>query len=129
MVLVVAAACSSHAAVEPQVTAVIGDTFQLRVGQQVSLDNQALRIAFESVPEDSRCPAQVTCVWAGNGRVGLRVTTGEQSANISLNTTLEPRTVEVRGYQISLERLDPHPVTTERVSPDRYVAQLKVTRP
>jgi hypothetical protein len=127
--LVMVAACSSHAAVEPQVNAVMGDTFQLRVGQQVSLDNDALRISFEAVAEDSRCPAQVTCVWAGNGRVSLRVTTADQSTTVSVNTTLEPRTVLVRGYQVSLERLDPQPVTTDRVSQDRYVAQLKVTRP
>lgn len=128
LVLLAFTACSGRAPVEPQVSAVIGDTFQLRVGQQVNLDNQALRISFDAVPEDSRCPAQVTCVWEGNARVRLRVTAAGERTLVDLNTTLTPRAVTVRGYQISLERLEPQPVGTERTPQERYTAHLKVTR-
>jgi hypothetical protein len=121
-------ACGNRTPVDPQVSAAIGDGFQMRVGQQISLDNHALRISFEAVPDDSRCPTQVTCVWAGDGRVRLTVSTGDQNTPIDLHTTLEPHSVAVHGYQIILEKLDPQPASTERLPQDRYTAHLKVTK-
>ena len=44
--------------------------FILHVGQRAKLDG-VFTIAFKSVLNDSRCPINVTCVWAGNGRVEL----------------------------------------------------------
>lgn len=46
----------------------------LRLGQTASVEGP--RITPLSLIEDSRCPARVTCVWAGQVRVTVRVPTG-----------------------------------------------------
>lgn len=127
--LILAAACISGTPFDAQVSAVLDDTFTLRVGQEVTFTGEPLRIVFEEVPEDSRCPLQVTCVWEGNATVRLRVSTATASAQlVELNTTLEPRAISVLGYDISLERLDPYPQSDSRIQQSKYVAHLRVAK-
>ncbi|MGD2215335.1 MAG: hypothetical protein PVJ64_01210 [Gemmatimonadales bacterium] len=45
--------------------------FELSLGQVAELDGSELRIEFEAVPEDSRCPPYAYCVWAGDALVEL----------------------------------------------------------
>ena len=56
-----------------QVAATLGSPFQLRVGQTASVAPQGPIIEFVEVVEDSRCPANVTCVWAGRALILVRV--------------------------------------------------------
>ena len=122
------AGCSSKTTFEPQVSAAVGDTFVLRVGQEVNLQGEGLRILFEAVTEDSRCPQNVTCVWEGNGQVRLRVSSSNEVARIDLNTTVPQRADTVFNYQIALEKLDPYPIESGRIPADEYRAHLRVTR-
>jgi hypothetical protein len=46
--------------------AVPGREFRIRINQAVSFDRGRLKIAFQGVPQDSRCPEGVNCVWSGN---------------------------------------------------------------
>ena len=124
------AGCSSQHAFEPQISAVLNTTFDLRVGQQVSFGVEPLHLVFERVSEDSRCPSDVTCVWEGNARIQLRASTpSESGTTISLNTGLAPRSVLVSGYDISLERLEPYPTSKSRIPQNRYVAYIVVNKP
>ncbi len=43
----------------------------LGVGEQGQLPGSDLQITFQSVLEDSRCPADVDCAWAGQARIQL----------------------------------------------------------
>ena len=45
--------------------------FTLFVRERAQLGN--LQIRFIGVPEDSRCPLDVECVWAGNAKIVLGV--------------------------------------------------------
>ena len=69
-----------------------------------------LRITFERVEEDSRCPRLVVCVWAGDAAVRLRLGHPSGQAVVTLHTTLDPREVVHAGYAVRLHRLDPEPV-------------------
>src|SRR5882672_10036739 len=51
----------------------LGREFKLRARHQVTLKREGLQIKFVEVKEDSRCPADVKCVWAGNAAVRLEV--------------------------------------------------------
>ena len=55
-----------------------GREFKLRAGQQVTVKGTKLRIRLIAVENDSRCPSDVTCVWAGNAAVQLQLSTGRQ---------------------------------------------------
>ena len=105
--------------------------FKLRPGQQVSVKGTKLRITFMNVKEDSRCPKDVTCVWAGNAAVRLWVTSGKRSETLTLNTNKSPTLsdeVEFKGYKIKLVDLSPYPRSDHKIANSDYTATLLVTR-
>ncbi|MGQ0764332.1 MAG: hypothetical protein ACT4OZ_01530 [Gemmatimonadota bacterium] len=98
-------------------------------GKQVQVSPAALRVTLRLVPEDSRCPTRVTCVWAGNARASFEAVEGEQSASFELNTTVEPRSANVLGYRITLVELTPIRALPEDEIPQaRYEARLRIVR-
>lgn len=103
-------------------------TITLRVGQRTAVNNVSL--LFAGVPEDSRCPVDVTCVWAGNAKVELGigpfVGTRGMTVPVELNTTGGPHAGEAWGLRVVLVALRPDPVSTERIGPDDYVVELRV---
>lgn len=120
------AACSSTTSQsDPEVDREIA----VVAGSQVQVSPAALRVTLRNVPEDSRCPTRVTCVWAGNARVVFDAIEGAGRASFELNTTLEPRTVNVLGYGITLVELTPVRALPEDEIPQaRYEARLKIVR-
>lgn len=111
--LLLLVACSGRNPVDPPVTAVLGEPVRVRLGQEVVMSSPAASIRFIAVPEDSRCPADVVCVWAGNARVSLRVMRDRVDTTVELNTTVEPRAVLVSGLRIALEGLTPRPAADQ----------------
>src|SRR6185312_15051394 len=57
----------------------LGREFKLKAGRQVTVKGTKLRIRFVAVENDSRCPSDVTCVWAGNAAVQFQLGTGRSS--------------------------------------------------
>jgi hypothetical protein len=105
----------------------LNQEFEIKVGEKVSV--QGLKISFETVAEDSRCPQGVECVWAGNAKVILKVSkAGRRTARINLNTGLEPKHKLYYGYDIKLVSLNPYPKKGEKIKGSDYVATLIVTR-
>ncbi len=124
-------ACDASARlVAARIGAGVADTtFALRVGQEARVGAQLLRIAFIAVDNDSRCPSDVMCVWAGNAavRVGVASGTGPTVFHV-LNTTLDPRAVALGTWLLTLVRLDPYPVSTSRIAVTKYVATFRLQR-
>lgn len=85
-------------------------TVQLSLGQQKFVMNGKLTVRFLSVVEDSRCPINARCVWAGNAKIRLSVAKGRVAARtIELNTGIEAQVVSLYGHDFKLEALAPHP--------------------
>ena len=105
--------------------------FNLEQGQEVLLKNTSLRIKLVDV-QDSRCPKNVTCVWAGNGAVKLDVSVGgRHRKTLTVNTSnlpAMPGNQTYLGYKISLVALNPYPGTSDGVKPVVRVATLTITR-
>jgi hypothetical protein len=72
-------------------------------------DINGLTVTFVGVKEDSRCPENARCVWAGNAVVELRIQGGADSVSMTLNTELEPKTIGVRDLRFSIGSLMPYP--------------------
>jgi hypothetical protein len=109
--------------------AALGQEFEVRLGRQVSIEHEGLTVAFSSLVEDSRCPQDVKCVWAGNGKVLLRLSkAGKRAALMRLNTGLDPKQDAYRGYDVKLVGLNPYPKKDARIKKRDYVATLIVTR-
>jgi hypothetical protein len=113
---------------EPQVK--IGQEFLVKVGQQIKIGDD-VRVKFVAVPEDSRCPSDVNCVWAGNAVVTVEFTEGQCTTTLRLNTHQSPQTPEdpkVGPYRVKLVKLDPYPRSTQKISAGDYAATLIVTK-
>lgn len=117
------------ACVEPSTQVPLDQDFEIAVGQTVAIAGTTRTVRFEAVPEDSRCPIDAVCVWAGNARVSLRVTETGSDSSIALNTGSEPRSVTLGNLRLELRALLPAPRAATPTPPDTYRATLRVTRP
>lgn len=122
------AAC--QAATEPADIRVALETeFELLLGQTAAVEVAGLRIEFSAVPQDSRCPPHVVCIWAGDARIDLLVweagpaVWGRRDAVLHTNPSIGPSSVIFDIYVLQLISLRPEFKTGE--SPD-YVVTLRV---
>jgi hypothetical protein len=107
-----------------------GQDFELGVGEAAIVTGTPVTVIFRSVSQDSRCPSDVTCVWAGDGAVRFELqSTAAPSQETILHTTLEPKVVNYSGYRIELKRLDPYPKKALTPPPAKYVVTMQVFRP
>ena len=111
------------------VCARIGEEFDLQLSETAYIADTRLTIRADSVPEDSRCPENAVCVWAGNARVSLTLRDGPNTGAAELNTTLEPHAVTRWGYAVRLVDVRPNPRAGQRIAAETYVIRLVVTRP
>ena len=94
--------CACHAA-----TGVGGaEALALGAGQERQLSGSAVYVSMGNVTEDSRCPADVTCIWQGNAAVTIGMRTGSDPATTyTLNTTTSPTRISALGYEVRLDSL------------------------
>ena len=120
------AACA-HGPLEP--SAAPGSPFRIGVGQSVSIEGLNVVLGFEEVLEDSRCPSDVMCVWAGTARLKAFLRgDGQTRREVELKTFPRAALV-VDGYAIQVEALEPFPRSNVRIDPRGYVATVIVSRP
>lgn len=125
----VLAYCGQPQPFEPRIPVPLDESFLLRVQQSAMVSGTPLRIYFAGIQEDSRCATDVVCVWAGNARVRLEVERERDSTEVvDLNTGLDPRSIEIPGYGIALEEVQPETRSGSSIQPADYVIRLRVTR-
>jgi hypothetical protein len=125
LLVLFSAACSGNPTQPGQTP--LDQPFDLRAGSSAIVDG-GLRIAFERVPADSRCPLDALCLRGGDATVALTFSQdGRNAAARELRT--DPLTSSVTsydGYSIRLVALAPYPRSDRPILPDDYVATLKV---
>ncbi len=118
--LIALAACATAGAVP------LGETFSLAVGESAAIDGEDLRLTFDGVSRDNRCPKDVQCIVAGAATVVLIDGEGRE-----LTVDVPPggdAGVELDGYRITVVSVDPQTVSTRRIEPDDYVVTVVVKR-
>jgi hypothetical protein len=131
LVLAGSLACGASTAVTgntPTTTEVLVDNeFELSVGQSAALTALGLTVQFDSVAGDSRCPRNVTCIWAGNAAV---LVTPKRSGAIAyqakLNSLVEPNSVTDGSDTLTLVGLAPEPDTRHPIAHGDYRARFVV---
>jgi hypothetical protein len=105
------------------------DVLTLAPGQAAAVDAAgSLRVRFDGVQNDSRCPADVACIQAGDAVVGITVIAADRSRQrYELHTTGATAVVH-NGVTIALETLDPRPVSSRSIRPADYRLTLRVRR-
>ncbi len=101
----------------------------VQINQQKTIAKNKLTIKFASLIEDSRCPTDTNCIWAGNARITIKVSNGKSAAKtFELNTNLKPQTVSFAGYEIKLTDLNPRPATNIRINRNGYTATFVIRK-
>jgi phage shock protein E len=121
----VASGCAAHPS---QPSRLLGQPFDLKAGASAVLAD-GLRLTFERVRADSRCPLDALCIQAGEAIVVLALA---QSAGApveqELRTTPAFSEASYLSYVIKLVALAPYPRSTQQIRPEDYVATLNVDR-
>ncbi len=85
------------------------ETLTLKVGQHKTAKMSGLKIKFLGVTEDSRCPTDVQCVWAGNAKMKFRITGEKVTKDYIFNSTIGQRGDQVGVWAVSIDTLSPAP--------------------
>jgi hypothetical protein len=84
-------------------------------------------LEFTTLAEDSRCPSNVTCVWEGNARILVTMTTAHGSSVLELNTSSRfAARATFDGYLVEFRKLEPVPVAGAPTGASAYEATLFV---
>ena len=130
-----AAACSSAGTSvrdvsSPDASAQSGartDTLSIQLGKTALVDGGRLELTFDTRIADSRCPANVVCVWAGDAHVRLTTrVTGGAATTSELHSGLEPMKLKVDRYTITMIGMTPYPGAGRDT--DVPIAILRVAR-
>jgi len=106
----------------------LGMPFPIQIGQTVEIASEDIAITFRQVTEDSRCPVDVECFWAGQAVIDVEVARqGSSLGSFSLTLGQDEQAAQARvsSYTITFVELDPIP-DTRIPSPPDYVATLSV---
>jgi hypothetical protein len=109
-------------------TVSLDQQFTLAPGQVATIANTPLRVGFDGVEGDSRCPADAVCITGGDATVKIHVVDGSgRQIRYELHTG-DMKPVMHQAMTIALIALAPYPFSTAPVDPKEYRATLKVTQ-
>jgi len=104
----------------------LNEPFEIKVGNSLVLPDGIL-ITVLGI-EDSRCPADVLCVWQGEAKVSINVKRVSQDlGNFTLTNTAGQETQSFDVYSIKLVGVQPYPFSNKEILQSDYVVTLTVS--
>lgn len=105
---------------------------EIPIGKSIEVDLDGLALQFTEVREDSRCPSNVVCIWAGQAKVLIAATHGDEDLG-EHEVLLDPtgnasNSVTIGDYNVALIALNPYPSTAGSASNSEYVATVSVSQ-
>lgn len=94
------------------------DTLRIPVGSERTADGGRIAVRFVAKLSESRCPANAMCVWQGDATVRLQVRVGGTSVDTVIHTGVEPRSLTVGRYILTVPGLFPYPGTWQEGTPE-----------
>ena len=112
--------------------------FSIGINQTAHLTSADLDLSFVDVIEDSRCPSDVQCIWAGQVSVSVELKIASSGENLgrfgmTMIGSAEPGTsndyhLSIGVYLVELVNVMPYPVSTQVIEPSEYVITLIVSK-
>ena len=102
----------------------------MSIGQQVIIRGEDLRLEFRDISEDSRCPANVNCIQAGQAVCDIVLTHGDSFSTVTLvqpGLTDKYAIETVNGYILSFN-VTPYPQDEQPIPSGLYRLHLVVTK-
>jgi len=107
-------------------TPVPGVPFEVGVGSYALVQND-VEINVLTI-EDSRCPADVLCVWQGEAKISINVIKDSQDlGNFVMSTLEEKSTQRFNNFTIKLVEVQPYPYSNKEIMLSDYVITLVVS--
>lgn len=125
LLIVALAACRSTGAPAPH-AASLSQEVQLAPQEQAVYQPPGFMVEFVRVVEDSRCPSDVACVWAGEVKVQLSTRLDAAEATEHEIKPGEPKTVG--ALRVDVVNVQPERVSTREIAQDEYRVTVKVER-
>ena len=100
----------------------------LAPGETKEVNGAGIRVRFQGVFGDSRCPADVVCIQGGDALVRIDVLpTAGAAVTYDLHTGNQ-QPVRLGDLTIALENLSPYPFSSGPIVPNDYRATIRLTR-
>lgn len=102
----------------------------LGIGESVAPPGSTTVVTVTDVSDDSRCPIDVTCVWAGDATVTLRVQPAKGEPRVVALHVGRPdaRAATAGGLRLRLDRLDPARESGKTIARHQYRVVIGVSR-
>jgi hypothetical protein len=114
------------------IPAELDEPFQLKINQTGFIKSENIKILILNVTEDSRCPSDVECIWAGQVTILLNILKNFQSLG-EFNLTIpgesdEIAIIEFDGYSLKMIKVDPYPISTQEIELSDYIITFIVNK-
>ncbi len=123
MAIIVVPGCARPA---NEINAGLGEKFTLAIGQSASIKGEGIKVRFIEVVGDSRCPQDVTCIWAGEAtsliEISLSGTTYQKA--LTQPGLSEPPQADFQNFVIVFD-LQPYPRAEVPIENEDYRLQLE----
>jgi len=123
--LTVSAGCATTAPRAPQ--GPVNALLTLSPGQTSAVAGGPVRVRFDGVKSDSRCPADAACIQAGEAIVTITVVASDRRQAYELRVPGATPVVH-DGLTVAVERLDPPPAGSRPIRPADYRLTLRVQK-
>lgn len=108
-------------------TVPVDQQFTMAPGDTVDVADTSLRVRFDGVLNDSRCPIDAVCIQGGDAEVRLTASNDGAPQLITLHTgSMTP--VVFDGFTFTLVELTPYPFSSQPFPSSDYRATLRITR-
>ncbi len=101
------------------------DKIILRAKLNQTVERLGLSVTPLQVLEDSRCPVDVQCIWAGRVRLKAEILSGAGTSEMILETGT-PVTSETKT--ILLKDVSPSPKAGKKISPENYEFVFEISK-
>ena len=112
----------------------LNESFMLRIGHTAEWqEDPRIQIRFASVTEDSRCPQNIQCVWAGRAIMAITLIENDKTKSSALIMgepagTGYSKFAQLGDLTVELMQILPHPTASLKIDPERYVMELEIRK-
>lgn len=96
----------------------------MKVGETKFING--VRVTLNKIVEDSRCPSDVVCVWAGRLVVSLTLKSDTDEETLNLESGETPHGFDI--FKVYVESATPKPVSTKPIPPSEFSVFIRVEK-
>ncbi|MBP8080880.1 MAG: hypothetical protein KAY12_01880 [Arenimonas sp.] len=104
--------------------AATGDLLVLGIGESAEIA-PATTLRFDRIVSDSRCPADAQCVWAGEVRIALTLSSPKESTSFEL-ADATAKSAAVQSFTIEMTAFGSCQSTPSKAAPAAECASLRI---